>query len=105
GRKTAVAVSGVCGTADAGSGSRDQGARALHQHARLPWRAGQRLFANRRRQAAGLLRPAAILAVLGGGREDRPALLSAPAQSAAGRLHDLRWASVADGPDLGVRTG
>ena len=47
-------------------------ARALHQDARLPRRAGQRLLADRRRQAAGLLRPAAILAVLGGGR-DRPA--------------------------------
>ena len=35
----------------------------------------------------------------------RPALLPAPAQSAAGRLRDLRRTSVADGPDLGVRTG
>ena len=55
----------------------------------FPRRAGQRVLADRRRQAAGLLRPAAILAVLGGGREDRPALLPAPAQSAAGRLRDL----------------
>ena len=40
-------------------------------------------------KTAGLLRPAAILAVLGRGRADRPALLSASAQSAAGRLRDL----------------
>ena len=51
GRQTPVALSGVCRAADAGSGSCDHRTRALHQDARLPRRAGQRLLADRRRQA------------------------------------------------------
>ena len=35
----------------------------------------------------------------------RCAVLSAPAQSLAGPCADLRWAPLAAGPDLGVRTG
>jgi gamma-resorcylate decarboxylase len=47
------------------------------------------LLASGRRQQAGLLRPAAILAVLGEARATRRALLPAPAQSAAGGFANL----------------
>ncbi len=64
-------------------------ARTLRQGARLSRRAGQRLFADRRRRDGGLLRSAAIPAVLGDGRAARRAVLSASAQSAAARRQNL----------------
>ena len=65
-------------------------ARTLRQGARLSRRAGQRLFASRRRRYRRLLRPAAIPAVLGDGGAARRAVLSASAQSAAARRENLR---------------
>ena len=50
GRETSRPLSGLCGAADARSGSRDRGTRARRQDARLQGRAGQRLLASRRRQ-------------------------------------------------------
>ena len=56
---------------------------ALRQGARLLRRARQRLFADRRSRHHRLLRPAAILAVLGRGGAARRAVLPASAQPAA----------------------
>ena len=57
--------------------------------ARLSRRAGQRLLAGRRCRDGGPLRPAAIPAVLGGGRAARRAVLSASAQSHRARRQNL----------------
>ena len=81
----------------------DRGARARDQAARLQGRAGQRLLADRRSRQRGLLRPAAVPAVLGRGRAARRAVLSAPAQPAAARRAALCRPSLDDGRGLGVR--
>ena len=68
---------------------RDAELDALRQGARLQGRAGQRLLAGRRPDKRDLLRPAAIPAVLARGRTARRAVLSASAQSDAGRISPL----------------
>ena len=80
-------------------------ARALRQGARLGGALVNGFSQVGDADTRRLLRPAAIPAVLGGGRTARRAVLSASAQPAAARRPHLRRAPLAAGPDLGVRPG
>ena len=93
--QAARSLPGLRRLAHAGPGSGDAGTRALHDRARLPRCAGQRVLAGRHARQRRLLRRAAVRLLLGCGGAARRALLPASAQSAGELGADLRRPPVA----------